>query len=369
MALARIFTRYPQQAIALSDELQERGYTVEVLSPEQTSVTPAHLEIQLEACDPADILRRAEELAFQLSTDIAVAPGVLPVSTPQQELDSTPIAIAPEFIPGTIEPAIQPAALENEPRNCEPAEVVRPAHEAGPARAVGTTLGGFAAAAREFLSSARAGFHDCLGQARILAAEAHARHQERALELEHRRAEVRQHALTVENARRALAAYLLQLQREYPDILPDAGSQSATTAVRAAQGKTWRLRINIMKGEAALAVAVSATALFVAGIAVASFHSRPAPAAKPQVAGQPSDIRLPEPQAKPPSLQRPSPATRNAATRRPAPARGANHEGAHRKHHSRSDLVASDVVVRHFKSAKPTPTPQTGWKHFSDLNH
>jgi len=368
MALARIFTHYPQQATELSDELQERGYTIEVLSPEQTPATPAHLEIQLEACEPSNILRRAEELASQLHADIAVAPGALAVSTPQEEPDSSPIAIAPEPIPTAIKPAVQPAALENEPRNCEPAEVVSPAHEAGPAGEVGATLGDFAAAAREFLSSARAGFRDCLEQARILAAEARARHQERALELERRRAEVRQRALTVENARRALAAYLLQWRREYPDILPDAGSPSAPTAVRAAHGKTWRLRIS--KGEAALAVAVSATALFVAGLAVASFHSQPVPAAKPQVAQQPSGVSLPEPQAKPPSPQRPSPATRDAATPQPASARVTHHQVAHRKRDSRSeDLVARDVVIRHFKAAKPTPTPQTGWKHFSDLNH
>ena len=162
MALARIFTRYPQQATALSDELQERGYRVEVLSPEQTPASPAHLEIQLEDCEPADILRRAEELASQLRADIAVAPGALPVFNPQQEPDSALTAATPELIAGTIETAIQPAALENEPSNCEPPEVESPAHEAGHARAVGAALGGFAAAVREFLSSARAGFHDCL---------------------------------------------------------------------------------------------------------------------------------------------------------------------------------------------------------------
>src|SRR5262245_46799958 len=119
MALARIFTRYPQQATALSDELQESGYRVEVLSPEQTPASPAHLEIQLEDCEPADILRRAEELASQLRADIAVAPGALPVFNPQQEPDSALTAATPELIAGTIETAIQPAALENEPSNCE----------------------------------------------------------------------------------------------------------------------------------------------------------------------------------------------------------------------------------------------------------
>lgn len=353
MVLARIFSRYPQQAAALSLELQQKGFTVEVLSPEQTPATPAHLEIQLEACQPDEVLQRAEELASQLRADIAVAPGALP-----EDPVSSPTPAAPELNAAASEPAIPPAALET------PAQPVSSLRHVRAARASGAALAACAAAAADWLVSAQAAFHERLEQARILAAEASARRQECLMELARRRAEARQRAFTAESSRRALAVYLLQLQSEYP--LPDAVLESATDPA-SATGSAWQTkikRLHMTKWEALLAAAASATALFVAGLAVASFRSRPTPSAKPDVSLQSSGVNLQGPQQKPSSPSRPSPAQRNT---KPRPVK---HKVRPKPQPMDRDLIARDVVVRHFPTPKPTPSPQTnGWKHFSDLSH
>jgi hypothetical protein len=81
MPLARIFTRYPERAAALSGQLQQQGYRVEVSGPEQAQLPPADLEIEFEICDRADVLERAAQLAEELQADVAVAPGVLQPQT------------------------------------------------------------------------------------------------------------------------------------------------------------------------------------------------------------------------------------------------------------------------------------------------
>jgi hypothetical protein len=77
MPLARIFTRYPERAASLSEQLEQQGYRVEVSSPDQAHLPPADLEIEFEICDRADVLERAAQLAEEFQADVAVAPGVL----------------------------------------------------------------------------------------------------------------------------------------------------------------------------------------------------------------------------------------------------------------------------------------------------
>ena len=77
MPLARILTRFPEQADALSQELRQHGYTVEFSSPELAGKSPADLEIDFELCAEPDALSRASELADQLHADVAVSPGIL----------------------------------------------------------------------------------------------------------------------------------------------------------------------------------------------------------------------------------------------------------------------------------------------------
>ena len=82
MPLARIFTHHPERTAALSSQLQQQGYTVEVASPNQANLPPADLEIEFEVCERADVLERAAGLADQLQADIAVAPGVMQSEAP-----------------------------------------------------------------------------------------------------------------------------------------------------------------------------------------------------------------------------------------------------------------------------------------------
>lgn len=85
MPLARIFTHHPERTAALSSQLQQQGYTVEVASPDQSNLAPADLEIEFEVCERADVLERAAGLADELHADIAVAPGVMQPEPPMIE--------------------------------------------------------------------------------------------------------------------------------------------------------------------------------------------------------------------------------------------------------------------------------------------
>jgi hypothetical protein len=82
MPLARILTHHPERTAALSSQLQQQGYTVEVVNPDQAHLSPADLEIEFEICERADVLERAAGLADELQADIAVAPGVIQSEPP-----------------------------------------------------------------------------------------------------------------------------------------------------------------------------------------------------------------------------------------------------------------------------------------------
>src|ERR1051326_3290336 len=77
MPLARILTHHPERATALSEQLQQQGYRVEVCRPDQPNLSGADLEIEFEICERSDALERAASLADELHADVAVAPGVL----------------------------------------------------------------------------------------------------------------------------------------------------------------------------------------------------------------------------------------------------------------------------------------------------
>jgi len=92
MPLARIFTHHPERTTVLSEQLQQQGYRVEVVDPDQKHLAPADLEIEFETCERADVLDRAADLASQLEADVAVAPGVL---QPQAVMESAAVPEAP----------------------------------------------------------------------------------------------------------------------------------------------------------------------------------------------------------------------------------------------------------------------------------
>src|SRR5579864_5403458 len=88
MPLARIFTRNPERTIDLSRQLQQQGYKVEVVGPDQAHLAPADLEIEFEMCERTDVLERAASLATELEADVAVASGVLQ-SAPEPIIEQT----------------------------------------------------------------------------------------------------------------------------------------------------------------------------------------------------------------------------------------------------------------------------------------
>ena len=106
MPLARIFTRNPERTTDLSHQLQQQGYTVEVVSPDQGHLAPADLEIEFEVCERTDVLARAADLATELEADIAVAPGVLQPSGVQSSA-SQPSVLQPEALKNQPEPVAQ----------------------------------------------------------------------------------------------------------------------------------------------------------------------------------------------------------------------------------------------------------------------
>src|SRR5205807_8182574 len=59
MALARIITRFPEEAHELVESLRSRGFEVQTESPGKISPQPADLEITIEECDAEEALQRA----------------------------------------------------------------------------------------------------------------------------------------------------------------------------------------------------------------------------------------------------------------------------------------------------------------------
>lgn len=96
MPLARILTQHPERTAALSSQLQQQGYTVEVVSPDQAHLSPADLEIEFEICERADVLERAAGLADELQADVAVAPGVIQFAQPAQKPASIQSSAVPQ---------------------------------------------------------------------------------------------------------------------------------------------------------------------------------------------------------------------------------------------------------------------------------
>jgi hypothetical protein len=387
MALARIFSRSPEQTTALSQQLQQLGYTVEVLSPDDAPATLADLEIQLEVCDPADVLRRATELAARMQCDIAVAPGALQAGTPAQVTvpadEPTPKAL-PAGYAAAVE-AAAPLATPPAPMETHPDQSLEEGDKKGAAsrvvwpraaRSVGAALAASAATAGEFLAVCGAQFRESRELARIGLAKAEATREERLLNLSCRRADAQRHALELKAGRQAVTAYLLRLQQEDPDAFVDASSPSVRDAARLAKppASGWKVQIQgirIRRWEAAVIGAVFASALLGIGLAVASFHARPTLSATRGDTLQPAAVPPPKPAPKAVSPQRPSPAVRKVTPKPAVQARRTQPKTTQPKTPQRSqDLLARDVVVRHFPAPKPTPHTQAdGWKHFSDISN
>jgi hypothetical protein len=120
MPLARIFTNHPERTAALSSQLQQQGYTVEVASPDQLDLAPADLEIEFELCERADVLERAAGLADEFQADIAVAPGVMQAAMPATAVAPLENSIVPEA-PVAVQEREAPAVQRDPEREFEAA--------------------------------------------------------------------------------------------------------------------------------------------------------------------------------------------------------------------------------------------------------
>ena len=131
MSVARIITRVKQDADELARDLRQRGFQVDIVSPDEPVTRAADLEISLEECSTEQALRSAETLPAQEDVCVFIAPAalvesarpmvVVPLySTPleagaaEQPMRFSPEAIEeespklPELVAATAEPWAEP---------------------------------------------------------------------------------------------------------------------------------------------------------------------------------------------------------------------------------------------------------------------
>ena len=76
MPVARIYTRFPDEATGLAERLRARGYTIELVDPGDFRVTPADIEIQLDRLKTGEAMAAAARFARTHDAEVFVAPGV-----------------------------------------------------------------------------------------------------------------------------------------------------------------------------------------------------------------------------------------------------------------------------------------------------
>ena len=262
MPLARIITLHPERTSALSEQLQQQGFNVELARPEETHLQPAELEIQFEVCDQQQALNRAAELARQLGTEIVVFPNTVeappkpapveqvrrpePVVTApvvQEEVNPEPLSVLPTELPVSAQVAA--------PRNEAPAqeeefsyelpgqsgnfftnlgsELRKSLQQAGAAfadfrRDLGPvfshTRTKLSSGVAELKSKASSTTESLTGSAReyqerlkLRAAQARAEREQRLAEVERQRAEARQQAAVLEQEKQRQRQLELERQR------------------------------------------------------------------------------------------------------------------------------------------------------------
>ena len=76
MPVARIVTRFAEEAAPLIARLRARGYTIEIVDPGTFRVTPAELEIELDRLSTPEALSRAARFARERDAEVFVAAGL-----------------------------------------------------------------------------------------------------------------------------------------------------------------------------------------------------------------------------------------------------------------------------------------------------
>ena len=259
-------------------------------------------------------------------------------------------------------------------------------------------------------------------------AEFKAERQQRLLELEKRKAAAQERANELQAAREAASARLQELLRERGgDPAPAAASEpetvSAFSASPAATNEPqtvaafsapaaapkagfWETRLGLWlaarrgtPSKAILAGVAAVTALFILGVALASFRSQPRSSSSAEQSGKGvtvktggvtlgpnAPVNTTGPAAPATTAPRPSPAVRSqsAGTNRPQTHNSVKvtetdfgddvtvRHFTRKSPRSRTNRNGSDVTIRHVSPRKSKPqaksTPQTGLKHISDLD-
>lgn len=387
MALARIYSRYPQHTTGLCRDLQQQGYEVEVLNPEIVPTRPADLEIQYEVCDAESALLRAGDLAAQMQADVAVASGVLPVymrQTPSEgeveseyEVSSREQREAEVRSPAETESSVRqpsidrpaPPTVEEQVQGRPVVPELREQLFKTFSRSTNTALTALSAwvdwirgRGTWFLQKIREhGQHSALR-----AAEARALREEQLLELTCRRAEAERRSQQMAAARRAAAEYLSELHRAaVADVQIESGAGEIAVPPVPAKGEVSIEQKRTRRTKAIAAGAAAAGACFALVLGLATLHSGSQHATAPAPSAPPAAV-VTAPTAPPSPPSRPSPAIRK---RSPEQARASQAKLNHRPSSADDTGVANDVTVRHFAPPKSLQSRVSkGVKHYSDQN-
>jgi hypothetical protein len=109
MPLARILTFHPEDAAALSQQLERLGFDVEVANPSQEQFARTDLEIEFAICEQHQVLARAAAIAAQLGAEVVVFPGAIPpLPEPTRVVAEVPVPIS------------APREILDQPREAEP---------------------------------------------------------------------------------------------------------------------------------------------------------------------------------------------------------------------------------------------------------
>jgi hypothetical protein len=411
---------------------QASNEVIDVPVMEHEPLPPVAFLEELPAVEPI----AAVPLAERHVEEHAVAPVVFP--EPVRPAD--PMPYLAQLTPFSGRSARSDADKDNEDKRNAASAV--PAHEPSQAevrgkkvlqdgaRVAAQTWAGALALAASTKASVRDHFQEYRKRAQVRSAEARAEHAARLLDLEQRRAEAHQRAAELERAREQAAARLMELVREREPGLPSerlreqmpfepvvpkqsqpspsfyaqppmrerraavppvaASKRAAVSPARAAITATplqlWRSIHPPLRPILTGAAAVSA--LFIMGIVLGLFHSRPPlastatrssngvsvqtggvtlPAAPAKA--QPQQTTAATPQAKPQPGQ-PTQTQSAGTTAKPSPGMRQAHLVAQQS----EKQIGDDVVIRHYSRPVPTEKPkqsgqQAGLKHFSDLEN
>lgn len=418
MPLARILTLHPDDAATLIWQLEQLGFAVEVVSPNQENLDPAELEIEFAVCDQQQVIARAGAIANQLQAEIVVFPGAIPpVPRPLPVNEQTAVS-APQHQETHEE---GPVETPPSPELVSQFEAAEDSHSSLP-ELTGSWLDGLTEKVRQSgrrtasgLKRVQIGISFTLEGVRNRAAEYGERMKTRAVELRAvreqrrieaglRRAEAARQASLLEQEERRQGEIAVAAQHQEEAQLrsenekraevaePASVQQQSPAAVEAPQFTVMRkeerlapVRTSQLRG--VFTGAIAASILFAVGMLLANFtpgspfsssvsngsveqqvpfgpttlHGAPGATVGGPAASNAVRASNNVPRQATPAQSKPQP----ASTKAPAKWRRFRRSASR----NNDSGTADDVVVRHF-GPQPQPQPhaqQAGLKHYSDM--